>query len=357
MKHNFTPAYYQIKQDIKEKISKGTLKAGEALPGRNTLADEYGCSWGTLNRAVNELILEGILTAQKGKGTFVSTPVSTVITPHDKIFAPPVKIWLCNQFPSTYNTLAEMMEGMREGAAYRRRSIEFLDSITSHGEPRNLTGYIVVTPSNAQFAQLQSAWQRGERFVVLNSDFENARFATINSNIYEATVKAIQYLIDYGHRKIGLLGIRYGFSNYEQRIDACRMALGNVGIAFREDWIVKRMESHEKTKQLFADWLEHHPECTAIFAADYTSALILMEIIQERGIRIPEELSLFVSGETPSASMLKVSLTTLVQPFHELGKRAVDRLLDEQWALGTERLPCQFRIRESVATPKKSIDE
>ncbi len=346
VENDFTPAYYQIKRNIRAKIASGNLKKGDVLPGRNSLVAEYECSWGTLNRAINELILEGVLVAERGKGTYVSS--SHVSEDSGKSLAP-IKVWLCHPFPSVYISLVEMMEGMREVAVERGRPIEFLDSVTSRAEPTDLTGYIVVTPSNRQFKQLQRAWDRGERFVVLNSDFEDAHFSTINADIYGSTRAATEHLIQHGHRRIGLMGIRYGFSNYERRIVACRDALHEVGAPFHSEWIVERLESHHETKKLFREWLETHPECTAIFAADYTSALILMEIVQEKQIRIPEDLSLFASGEAPSASMLKVALSTVVQPFLELGKRAVSRLVDERWDLGTELLSSRLMIRESVA--------
>jgi len=319
------------------------LKHGDALPGRNALADEYGCSWSTLNRAVSELILEGLLVAHKGKGTFVSSRPLVTET------ISPIKVWLCHPFPSVYSTLAEMMDGLRQAARERGRPIEFLDSVISHAEPQDLTGYIVVTPSNEQFVRLQQAWDRGERFVVLNSDFDNSKFASVNADIYGSTLAAIRHFMQHGHRRIGLLGIRYGFSNYERRIAACRDALQEAGVPFHREWVVERLENLQETKRLFREWLEAHPECTAVFAADYTSALLFMEIVQEKGIRIPEELSLFVSGETLSASMLKVSLSTVVQPFVELSKIAVFRLLDKEWGRGTELLPCKLIIRDSVA--------
>lgn len=344
MENQFTPAYYQIKQDIKEKIASGTLKPGELLPGRIRLAEEYGCSWGTLNRAVNELILEGVLTAQKGKGTFVAhSEVVPVQLVHD-----PVKVWVCRSFPSVYATISELMDGLRSEAHRRGRGIQFIDNGADGNLPADLNGYIVVVPSDQQYEYLVNAWEQGQRFVVLNSDFNNAPFVSVNADIFNASLQVVQYLISQGHQHIGLLGLRKGFANYRHRKEAYIQAYKNHNLPYSTEWFVESPEEHLDAKDLFSDWFDRHPECTAVYAADYTSAVAILEALAERGIPFPEKISLFASGHVPFASMLKVSLCTVLQPFYELGRSAMSKLLDEQWDAKTDLKPCKLVYGESV---------
>lgn len=65
------PLYYQLKQIIKEEISRGKYLPGEQLPPEATLCETYGVSRITARRAISDLVEEGILTRQQGKGTFV----------------------------------------------------------------------------------------------------------------------------------------------------------------------------------------------------------------------------------------------------------------------------------------------
>ncbi|AFC31781.1 DNA-binding transcriptional regulator FrlR [Paenibacillus mucilaginosus 3016] len=65
------PLYSQLKQILKEAILRGTYKAGQQLPPESELCETYGVSRITARRAISDLVEEGILHRQQGKGTFV----------------------------------------------------------------------------------------------------------------------------------------------------------------------------------------------------------------------------------------------------------------------------------------------
>jgi len=68
------PLYYQFKQILLEKIRSGELGESECLPTEMKFATELGISRSTLRQAFNELVSEGYLNREKGKGTFVCRP-------------------------------------------------------------------------------------------------------------------------------------------------------------------------------------------------------------------------------------------------------------------------------------------
>ncbi|WP_248927917.1 GntR family transcriptional regulator [Paenibacillus hamazuiensis] len=65
------PLYFQLKQIIQEDINRGTYKAGQQLPPESELCETYGVSRITARRAISDLVEEGVLHRQQGKGTFV----------------------------------------------------------------------------------------------------------------------------------------------------------------------------------------------------------------------------------------------------------------------------------------------
>jgi GntR family transcriptional regulator len=69
------PYYYQIKEDILQRIQRGTWPPGSKLPSEMELAEQYGVSRPTVRQALAELTQEGYLIREKGRGTFVSRPV------------------------------------------------------------------------------------------------------------------------------------------------------------------------------------------------------------------------------------------------------------------------------------------
>ena len=68
------PVYYQLKEIIREKIEIGELKIGEKITSENKLSEIYQISRMTVRQAIKELVGEGLLYRDKGRGTFVCKP-------------------------------------------------------------------------------------------------------------------------------------------------------------------------------------------------------------------------------------------------------------------------------------------
>ncbi|WP_134702581.1 GntR family transcriptional regulator [Ammoniphilus sp. YIM 78166] len=66
------PIYYQIEEGMKELIEQGSLKPGDLIPSERELCEAYGISRMTVRQAVNNLVNDGYLVRQQGRGTFVS---------------------------------------------------------------------------------------------------------------------------------------------------------------------------------------------------------------------------------------------------------------------------------------------
>lgn len=66
------PVYYQLKNIILKKIKDGDYKEGNLIPSERELSDELGISRMTVRHALNQLVTEGVLLREKGKGTFVT---------------------------------------------------------------------------------------------------------------------------------------------------------------------------------------------------------------------------------------------------------------------------------------------
>jgi GntR family transcriptional regulator len=64
-------AYQEVKQKITEDLVRGRFPMGQALPAEKDFAKELDVSIGTLRKAVDELVAEGIVTRRQGKGTYV----------------------------------------------------------------------------------------------------------------------------------------------------------------------------------------------------------------------------------------------------------------------------------------------
>ena len=105
----------------------------------------------------------------------------------------------------------------------------------------------------------------------------------------------------------------------------------------------------------YAASLKRRPEYTAIFAANDEMALGLIHGFAERGIAVPEELSIVGFDDLPLTAHFLPPLTTVRQDFHLLGSKVVAALISA--AEGREvprrtKLPVELKVRESSAPPR-----
>ncbi len=68
------PMYHQLKLILLEQIDGGVWKPGDMIPSEQELQDAYGLSRTTVRQTLGELVFEGKLVRQRGRGTFVARP-------------------------------------------------------------------------------------------------------------------------------------------------------------------------------------------------------------------------------------------------------------------------------------------
>jgi len=68
------PIYYQLKELLREKITTGVWKPGDLLPSERELSEGYDISRMTARQALSELVNEGLVYREQGRGTFVAEP-------------------------------------------------------------------------------------------------------------------------------------------------------------------------------------------------------------------------------------------------------------------------------------------
>ncbi len=139
----------------------------------------------------------------------------------------------------------------------------------------------------------------------------------------QAARTAVGYLADLGHRTIAHL------AGPKQWIDAQKRASG-----WRAELEARGLEA---APQMTGDWgAESGYRCglafdaaasTAVFVANDQMALGFMRALHERGISVPEDISVIGVDDQPEAAYFLPPLTTIRQDFRSMGKHFIDRLL------------------------------
>src|SRR5579859_7256994 len=67
------PLYKEVKRVLTHSLAQGEWQPGKALPSEGRLAQRYGVSIGTLRKAIDELVAEGVVVRRQGSGTFIAS--------------------------------------------------------------------------------------------------------------------------------------------------------------------------------------------------------------------------------------------------------------------------------------------
>lgn len=142
---------------------------------------------------------------------------------------------------------------------------------------------------------------------------------------------AAEHLIALGHRRIAFVGSPadddpFHFAAPHQCFQGYRRALDAAGIPLREEYHLRGAYGRENAREMGRALLSLDEPPSAVFAASDTQAIGVMEAARERGLRVPEDLSVVGYGDLRDAEYL--NLTTVHQPLFESGVEAVNLLLE-----------------------------
>lgn len=73
-KYHNAPLYHQLKSILRDEIESGKTRPGDRVPSERELSEKYAISRMTARQALTDLVNEGLLTRQQGRGTFVARP-------------------------------------------------------------------------------------------------------------------------------------------------------------------------------------------------------------------------------------------------------------------------------------------
>lgn len=138
---------------------------------------------------------------------------------------------------------------------------------------------------------------------------------------------ATKALTDAGHRKIGIITGNLKKSVAQNRLQGYKNALSEAKIALNPHWIVESHFDFEGGVLGIQSLLTQSSRPTAVFCCSDTIAVGAYQAIQQQGLRIPQDLSIMGYDDIELARYLSPPLSTICQPKAELGKLAVEALL------------------------------
>jgi LacI family transcriptional regulator len=193
---------------------------------------------------------------------------------------------------------------------------------------RSTDGLILGAPQSAPDELRDLAERAAVPMVFLNRDVKGAHVASVWIDWRAATAEVVTYLADLGHRRVGLVVPSRHEIPYANREDWYRGALGRAdhgpdpALIFHARITIEG--GHEAGRRL----LDRADRPTAVICHSDVMAIGLLQACGERGVRVPDDLSVVGWDDVPYASLVTPALTTVRVPRYELGQAAARRLLD-----------------------------
>ncbi len=150
---------------------------------------------------------------------------------------------------------------------------------------------------------------------------------TIGATNWAGGLSATRHLISLGHRRIGFIAGPPHLMCSRARMDGYRGALEAAGIPFDEELVQKGNFYHEAGFEGGAALLAMENPPTAVFAASDQMALGVYEAVRQRGLRVPDDVSVVGFDDLPEARWSSPPLTTVRQPLAEMGLMAARTVL------------------------------
>ena len=218
---------------------------------------------------------------------------------------------------------------------------------------------LILSPSRGDHSTLSRLLQNARIPVVVvdrEAELPDADFVLYDNagGSYEAT----RYLLDIGHTSIGCVAGPADATSATERVAGFRRALAEAGITLPDHAVVEADFHFNGGREATARLLEGGERFTALFAANDLMAAGVIRELADRGIDVPQDMSVIGFDDAPLAEMISPSLTTMRQPLHDMAHAAVSMLLSrvssgDGGAPVRKVLPVSLVVRESTAPPPR----
>ena len=327
------PKYILLVNWIKEKIDSKELRPGSRLYSENKLSAMFGLSRQTVRRAIGVLEAEGLVERVRGSGTYVGRRAGTARkrTMNIAVISTYVDGYI---FPPMLQGIVQTLstEGYMTQITFTRNQIDDERKILEDILARDHVDGVIVeavkcalpNPNLEYYRELQRRQIALVFFDCKYPELDAPLVALDDENVAE---KAVNYLLDMGHRKIGGIfkaddgqgRLRYfGFLN----------ALLQAGLSVDDRkvlWI--DTEDQKNLRNIRSSLLRRLVDCTAVFCYNDQVAFELIELLKKEGIRVPGQLSVISIDGTELSLLCEPKITSIPHPMEELGRKAAEYLM------------------------------
>jgi GntR family transcriptional regulator of arabinose operon len=325
--------YLSLVSWIKKDITQKNYKSGDRFYTEGELAAMFGVSRLTVRQAVGILAADHVLERRKGSGTYIAS--GTVKPPPGR--SRTVGVIFC--YIDNY-IFPMILHGIERVLAQHGYAMQLAFTLSQYERERkalqmmiqkNVDGIILVPARSAVYSPnlplLLRIKECGIPLIQLTAALRDAPFPCVTLDDAAAGKIATERLIRAGHRRIAGLfmsDVTQGTLRYEGYVKALREAdleMDNSRVIwFTQEEAVTLFTASSR----LADRLSG---CTGLFCLNDYYAVCTMKLLMEKGIRVPDDLSVVGVDNLDLAGYSRVPLTSVDHPKETAGERTAERII------------------------------
>ncbi|MEP6960535.1 MAG: GntR family transcriptional regulator [Acidobacteriota bacterium] len=367
MKDRTAPKHEVIRQTLIDAIASGEYEPGQRLPSESAMVKTFAASRPTVNRALREMQLAGLIERRAGSGSYVRADAAArgytfgLLIPElgrTEIFEP-----LCRG----------MAEAKHDSHHVLLWGSSFGDEANIEQQASQACRQLVAKKvSGVFFAPLELTAQKdainrgvsevldkaGIPVVLLDRDLvaypERSKYDLVGIDNRRAGYTITQHLIRCGSRRLVFVGRPGSAPTVDARISGYRDAVSDASLDLEAQVCRIDPDDHSHLKKLLKTLQPDGFVC----ANDFTAAHVL-KTLTDLGVSVPDGVRMVGIDDVKYASLLSVPLTTIHQPCASMGAIAIGTMLER---LREPKLPArdillnfELVVRESCGARKKGL--
>ncbi|OGV34252.1 MAG: hypothetical protein A2020_04510 [Lentisphaerae bacterium GWF2_45_14] len=313
----------KVSTDLKVEIERGLFNKSK-FPTLREICIQYEVSGITARRVIAELAAQGLIKK--------STKTGSSVIKRDRMVK---EIFLIGPANNNQSIIySQINQGIIEEAAKNNIEIKTVSSDFILNNLNTIKELNLIAPASegVLFEKLkdQALW----KIVKYHSITKDKTFSTVRSDLKNAAVIAMKYLLGQGHKRIAFITGKSGYW-FVSRLEAYTKTLheNDIDLDLR---LIKGVEkdSYEETASAVKSLMELSAPPTAIFAATDIHALNILSFCRNSGIKVPEKLALCGFDNLPESEFYSPPLTTVDTNWKTQGAEAVRLFRNEDFLNG-----------------------
>lgn len=331
--------YKKIKNWVKSKILDGTLVPNQKIYSESELMKIFDVSRHTVRLAIGELVAEGYLFKRQGSGTFVT---HKVMEKDNSLDVNQKRIAIITTYISDY-IFPSIIRGAENVLRNEGYQISLFSTNNNHTNEKNILetvisqkidGIIIEPTKSASFNPNLNYYLNLESleipYIMINAYYEELGPTSVLLDDEKGGFLQTEHLISLGHRNI------IGFFKTDdmqgrKRLKGYLKAHRYYGVPINQNNIItyNTEEKFTKPAKVLDDILNHSIDPpTAIVCYNDELAMSLLEVLRNKNIQIPDDISMVGFDDSFLAEVSEVKLTTIKHPKMKLGEKAAKKIID-----------------------------